>query len=222
MTTLAPDTSTWNVVLRRVSDPAELKALGASSITVVAVSLLLAAGGLALALGGVSWSGWVLAVIGLLAAGIWGIVIANNRAAAKLTGDDLIEIIVADEGVIGQGGLALGWDEISEIQFEWTKTVFTGGATAQVGASVAGAVFDAAGIDTTLKAFQVRLKDYKSVKARTTSKIQRLALFGPMLGDPGYLHVGQNGHSPEAMKELIDVLTAQGARHGVALTRKAS
>ena len=220
MTSLSPQPGSWNIVLRRITDPTEQKALSGKSIGVVVISALLAVGGLALGISGISWSGWVLAVIGLLSVGIWVLIAVNSRVASSWTGDDLIEVLVADEGVVGQGGLAIGWDEISDIRYEWSRTVLTGSPTALVGGAAANAAFDAAGIDTTLKAIQIRLKDFKAVKARTTSKVQRLALFGPMLGDPGYLHVGQHGRSAESMRELLSVLADQAARHSVPMVRR--
>jgi hypothetical protein len=221
MTNVAPDTSTWNIVLRRVSDPAALKKLSGKSVVVVAASALLTVAGIALVVGRVSAAGVILAVLGALSLAIWTLLAVNNYAASKWTGDDLIEILVADEGVIGQGGTAVTWDEISDIEWEWTKTQVQGTSVGStVGAAAAGAAFDKAGIDTSTKAIQVRLKDFKAIKARTTSKIQRHALAGPMLGDPGYLHVGQTGNSEDSFRELISVLTDQANRHGVPLTRK--
>ena len=220
MTSLSPQPGTWNVVLRRITDPAEQKALSGKSVGVIVVSALLAAGGLALGISGISWSGWILAVLGLLSIGIWALVAANSRAAAKWTGDDLIEVIVADEGVVGQGGLAIPWSEVSDIRYEWSRPVMTGTPAALIGGAAASAAFDAVGLDTSLKAIQIRLKDFKAVKERTTSKVQRLALFGPMLGDPGYLHVGQYGRSTESMRELLTVLADQAARNNVPMVRR--
>ena len=220
MTDTTPQPGSWNIVLRRISEPTELKALTGKSIGVIVVSALFAVAGLALAISGISWSGWILAVLGLLSVGIWVLMAVNNRVASTWTGDDLIEILVADEGVIGQGGTAIAWNEISEIYYEWSKPVVSGNLTSQLGGGIAAAGFKAAGIDTETKAFKVRLKDFKAVKARTTSKVQRLALFEPMLGDPGYLHVGQHGRSAEAVQELIAVLNEQTTRHGIPLTRR--
>lgn len=220
MTNLSPEPGTWNIVLRRITDPIQQKSLSGKSIGIIAISAVLGVGGLALALSGISWSGWILAIFGLGSVGIWVIIAVNSRVASTWTGDDLIEILVADEGVVGQGGLAISWDEIQDIRFEWSKTTLTGSPTTIVGAAAAGAAFDAMGIDTSLKVIEVRLKDFKAVKARTTSKAQRLALFGPMLGDPGYLHVGQHGRSAESLRELLSVLADQAERHGVPMVRK--
>ena len=219
-----PEPGSWDIVLRRITEPTQQKALSGKSIGIVVISAALAIGGVALALTRISpaiWlGGWVLAIVGLLATGIWVLIAVNSRVASTWTGDDLIEILVADEGVVVQGGLAVAWDEVSEVQYEWTTTRFTGNLASQAGAGLAGAAFDAAGIDTSLKVIQIRLKDYKAVKARTTSKVQRLVLFGPMLGDPGYLHVGQHGRSVESLRELLAVLADQAERHGVPMNRK--
>lgn len=216
----APDRSTWHELLRYVTDPAGQKSLGAKSFAVVAISLVLTVAGVLLGVTGISASGWILAIVGAAATGIWVLMAVNSRVASKWTGDDLIEIVVAEEGVVVQGGLAVTWDEISEVYYEWSKTVVGGSAVASLTGAVTSKAFDATGIDTTVKAFQIRLKDFKAVKERAETKAQRLALFGPMLGDPGYLRVGLGGRSVEEMQALLAVLTEQSAKHGIPLTRK--
>lgn len=218
----APDRNHWHELLRYVTDPAGQKSLSAKSYAIGAISLALTIAGVLLGVRGISASGWILAVVGALATGIWVLMAVNSRVASKLTGDDLIEIVVAEEGVVVQGGLAVTWPEISEIQYEWAKTVVGGNAVAAVTGAATGAAFEAAGIDTTVKAFQIRLKDFTAVKERAETKIQRLVMFGPMLGDPGYLHVGLAGRSVEEMQTLLTTLTAQAEMHGVPFTRKAS
>jgi hypothetical protein len=220
MTNVVPDTSTWNIVLRRVTDPSEQKKLGAKSFGVVAVILIVTVVGFVIGFSGLSFSGFILGGIGALAILIWTLIAVNSVTTSKWTGDDRIEIVVADEGVIVQGGLAVTWDEIVDIEYEWSNPKVAKGNLATVaGGTAALAAFNAAGIDTVVKAFKIRLKDYKPIKARAQSKIQRLVIFEAMLGSPGYLHVGQGGRSPEAMQELLTVLAAQAERHGVPLNR---
>lgn len=216
----APDRTTWHELLRYVTDPAGQKSLGAKSFAVVAISLVLTVAGVLLGVTGISWSGWILAIVGAAATGLWVLTAVNSRAASKWTGDDLIEIVVAEEGVVVQGGLAVTWPEISEVHYEWTKTVVGGSPVASLTGALTGKAFDAAGIDTTVKVFQIRLKDFKAVKERAETKAQRLVLFGPMLGDPGYLRVGLGGRSVEEMQALLTVLEAQTAKNGVPFTRK--
>lgn len=218
----SPDRTHWHELLRYVTDPASQKSLGAKSYAVGAISLALTIAGVLLAVRGISASGWILAVVGALATGIWVLMAVNSRVASKWTGDDLIEIVVAEEGVVVQGGLAVTWPEISEIQYEWVKTTVGGSAVASLTGAVTDKAFTAAGIDTTVKVFQIRLKDYKAVKARAETKIQRLVTFGPMLGDPGYLRVGLGGRTVEEMEAFLAILAAQTDKNGVPFTRKAA
>ena len=90
------------------------------------------------------------------------------------------------------------------MRYEWTSTrLVTGNVATSAAAGLTHAALEKAGIDGTAKVFEIRLKDYRAVKARAVSKIQRLVMFGPMLGDPGYLRVGLGGRSPEQMRALL-------------------
>ncbi|MFC9559826.1 hypothetical protein [Agromyces sp. NPDC056965] len=211
----------WHARLSLVSDPAELKSHGSKGVVIMGVSIALAAVGLVLGLATVTVLGWVMFAVGVVAAGVWALVSMNSRTASALTGDDLIEIVVADEGVVVQGGLAVPWGEISEVRYRWTGPItVTGSGAAGSGADLATSALDAAGIDRGMKQIEIRLSDYPSVKARAVSKTQKLVLFGPMLGDPGYLHVGLHGRSDAEVRAVLELVADQAERHAIAFTRQ--
>jgi hypothetical protein len=216
-----PDHRQWHPILTYISDPAQQKKQGAAGLVVGALSALLALVGLALALTGVSWSGWLLFAAGVATAALWILIAANGRVVSTWQGDDLIELVVADEGVVVQGGLAVTWAEVAEIRYEWSShRAATGHLTSAAAGGLAHAGLKAAGFDGVTKIFEIRLTDFRAVKARSVSKMQRLTMMDPMLGDPGYLHVGLGSRSDEQVLALLDVLSAQTQRHGIPLTRK--
>lgn len=220
MTTTSPHQN-WQQRFSLVSDPAELKSQGSKGVVIIAVSGVLAVVGLILGLTGGSALGWVMLVVGAAASVIWAFVAMNAKSAAGLTGDDLIEIVVADEGVVVQGGLAVSWGEISEIRYRWTGPITVGGTGVLApGANAATSALDAAGVDRSLKQIEIRLRDYAAVKARAVTKIQKLVLFGPMLGDPGYLHVGLHGRTDAEVRALLELLAQQAQGHGIAFTQQ--
>ena len=207
----APDHRAWHTLLTYISDPAAPKKRGAKSLVMGLIGVALAIVGLALALTGVSTSGWFLFLAGAAAAGLWVLIAVSGRRVATRQGDDLIEIVVADEGVVVQGGLAVTWAEVAEVRYEWSAfRAASGHLTTTV----------AAGFEGVTNIFEIRLKDSRAVKARTVSKMQRSTLMDPMLGDPGYLHVGLGSRSTEEVIALLEVLTVQTQRHGIPLTRK--
>lgn len=220
MTTTSPHQN-WQQRFSLVSDPAELKSQGSKGAVIMGVSIVLAVVGLVLGLTGVTVLGWAMLAIGVVAAVVWALVSVNSRKAAALTGDDLIEIVVADEGVVVQGGLAVSWGEISEIRYRWTGPItVTGAGGLGAGANAATSALDAAGVDRSLKQIEIRLSDYAAVKARAVTKVQKLVLFGPMLGDPGYLHVGLHGRTDAEVRSLLELLAQQSQIHAIAFTQQ--
>lgn len=183
--------SDWHELVRYVSDPHELRVFGRRSLLIASGALVLAAIGLVLALTGITAWGWLAVGVGGVSVALWSLVTVNHWVASTWTGDDLIEIVVAEEGVIVQGGLAVTWDEIADIRFEVPS-----------------------------QSFQIRLKRFREVKARAVSRTQRLVLFGPLLGDPGYLWAALGGRSADQMFALLTIMSEQSARHCVPLVNR--
>lgn len=221
MTAPAPfDVTRWTERLRLVTDPTAQKSLGAKGIVLVAVSVIGLALGVLLLILGQPVVGIILLVLGVIGAIAWIIVSANARAASALTGDDLIEIVVADEGVLVQGGLPVLWGEIAEISYTWNAPVTYTGGLAAAAANASGRLLDDAGIDRSMKALTISLRDYPAVKARATTKYRRMVLFEPMLGSAATVHVGLHGRRADEVQQVLQVLAAAAAQHGIAFTRR--
>jgi hypothetical protein len=206
--------------LRLVTDSAAQKSLGAKSVVLVLASLLGLVLGVVLIVTGTSILGWILAGLGVAGVLIWWALAANARAASKMTGDDLIEIVIGDEGVLVQGGLPVRWSEMSEISYSWAGApTFTGGIAA-ASANATAKALDGAGIDRSKKVITISLRDYDAVKARATTKARRMVLFAPMLGDAATVHVGLNGRSDDDMTAVLQLLANAAAANGISFTRK--
>ncbi|MDQ0642308.1 hypothetical protein [Microbacterium murale] len=220
--TLPPafDPAHWTERLRLATDPTAQKALGMKGVILVAVCVVgLALGALLLVLGQ-PMAGIILLVLGAIGAVAWIIVSANARAASSMTGEDLIEIVVADEGVLVQGGLPVLWNEISEIAYTWNAPVTYTGGLAAAAANASGRMLDEAGVDRSMKALTISLRDYPSVKARATTKPRRMVLFEPMLGGAATVHVGLHGRSADEVHHVLQLLAAAATQHGILFTRR--
>ena len=221
MTTPSPSSATtWTERLRYVTDPASQKSLAGKSITVAVAAILgLVVGGVFFAIGQTLLA-WIVIGLAVAAIVIWLIVAANARAAASMTGDDLIEIVVADEGVLAQGGLPVRWCEMSDIAYTWSSPVtFTGGIAAAAANGV-GTLMDDAGVDRSMKVVTISLKDYDAVKARATTKARKMVLFEPMLGTAATVHIGLQGRSAAEVHRVLQLLGAAAAQNGVGFTRQ--
>lgn len=214
----APHAS-WTERLRLSTDPSSQRSLATKGIVIVAISLVGILVGVVVLLSGQAVTGWVIIALGVLGALIWVVLATNSAASSKLTGDDLIEIVIADEGVLTQGGLPILWSEISGISYTWSEPVsFRGGLTAAAANATAHAM-DKAGVDRSMKSLTISLRDYDAVKARATTKMRRLALFAPMLGDPATVHVGFYGRSAEEVHHVLQLLAGASTTHSFAFTR---
>ncbi|REJ04190.1 hypothetical protein DY023_14885 [Microbacterium bovistercoris] len=210
---------TWTERYRLVTDPSTQKSLGSKGIIIALISIVGVGIGVALIALGRPILGWIVVALGVIGALVWSLIALNSKAAAKMTGDDLIEIVVADEGLLVQGGLPVLWSEVARINYLWSAAPSFTGGLAGVAANAAGKAMDSAGVDRSKKSVTISLKDYDAVKARATTKARKMVLYGPMLGDPATVMVGLMGRSDAEMQQLLQLLHAAGAQHGFALTR---
>lgn len=126
-----------------------------SSLTNMVIVVVLALVTIAL-LAGAVLRGWFLLIFAALtglATAVWASLVYNSYAVSKLTGDDLITIVVTEEGLTTQGGRTTTWDEIGAVDI-------------------------------------VTEQAYAAVKQRADTKMKRLVLFGPMIGDPAKIDIG--------------------------------
>lgn len=212
---------TWTEHLRYVTDPAAQRSLAGKSLVVAIACLLGIAAGIGFIAVGWAPIGWTAIGLAVVAILVWLAIAANARAASKMTGDDLIEIVIADEGVLVQGGLPILWSEISDVKYTWNAPVtFTGGLGAHAANGI-GTLLDKSGIDASMKTITLELRDHEAVKARATTKARKMVLFAPMLGSAATVHVGLNGRTDDEVYRALQLLGAAAAQHGISFTRNA-
>lgn len=151
-----------------------------SSLTNIVILVVLALVTIAL-LARAVLMGWFLLIFAALtglATAVWASLVYNSYAVSKLTGDDLITIVVTEEGLTTQGGRTTTWDEIGAVDI-------------------------------------VTEQAYAAVKQRADTKIKRLVLFGPMLGDPAKIDIGLGKVRAAQLADLEEALRRAAAPHGV-------
>src|SRR5690606_4791824 len=141
------DRSSWNVRVSYRSDPQQLKA-SARKRLILAIPLTVVTIGLVYVAVTVSALLWILVAISALGALIWWSLWYGEFRAASWTGDDLIDLEVADQGIVVQGGLAIPWSQVAAVSYTWKQQEAVTGrgigsrlGTAAATAAVESAVF---------------------------------------------------------------------------------
>ncbi|WP_114853588.1 hypothetical protein [Brachybacterium sp. YJGR34] len=214
----SPDTP---VLIDWRTEPAEQKKLGAGSIVVIVLAVLIAIAMAGIAISTEIFFFWLIAAFGVVAALIWVVVLVNSRRAAELAGDDLIEIVVGPETLTAQGGLQVHWEEVAALTLRVEDSRFHGFRRDRRSQKTARAtnalITKATNLDGISKVLNVEIRPdaYPAVKARATTKLRKLVLNGPLLGGLGYVSVGLNPHSLEEVADLWWALEEYAALHGL-------
>lgn len=193
-----------------------------SSLTNMVIVVILALVTIALIAGAVlmGWFLLIFAALTGLATAVWASLVYNSYAASKLTGDDLITIVVSEEGLTTQGGLTTAWSEIGAVDIVTEQIQHTGGRHLENRAAAAAtnaALKKATGYDGYVTRLKITITEqaYAAVKQRADTKIKRLVLFGPMLGDPAKIDIGLGKVRAAQLADLEEALRRAAAPHGV-------
>lgn len=152
------------------------------------------------------WAFWILAAFFALGAFIWWAIWYGEFSASRWSGDDLIDLEVADEGIVVQGGLAIPWSQVAGAGYTWQRqqAVSGRGIGAKVGAATATAAVGAAGFDGVIRAMDFSVRDAAELRANATGKPQRDAVLPPGKDGLGRVHIGLSGvQSAEEMEQLV-------------------
>ncbi len=207
---------TWTERIRLTTDVAAEARRARRALLVLLASLVVAAAGLGIGIATGNVGGWVMLGLGLLSAIVWGVVAASAREASRLTGDDLVDIAVAEEGVVGPGGLRIPWDELAAVELVRidARHAPARGADRLV-AQATNAALQRSGFEGVATSLRLIPKDLEALRARATTRIQRRVI-APAAGSvPGHVRLGLNGRGAEEVAALLAALEEAGARHGL-------
>lgn len=214
-------TQPWHEHVRFETDT-KAEATKARRMTVIAVGLAaLAAAGVAIAVLMPSFLGWVLlAVAGL--ASLFSFYLAGvTRKMSALTGDELIDVIVADEGIVGPGGLKIPWPEIASIDFVGIDMTIRQrpGVVPALAQQATNAALERADLGSRSAVVLVRLRDFDAVASRATNAVQRNVLTPPKGVKPGTVLVPLGARRDDELDSVITALGAGAAANDVPLTQ---
>lgn len=215
------DRSNWNVRVSYRSDPQQLKA-SARKRLILAIPLTVVTIGLVYVAVTVSALLWILVAISALGALIWWSLWYGEFRAASWTGDDLIDLEVADQGIVVQGGLAIPWSQVAAVSYTWQQQeAVTGrGIGSRLGTAAATAAVEAAGFDRVVRSMEFSVRDADGLRARATSKPQRDAVMPRGKDGLGTAHVGLSGvKTPAEMENLIGLVASLCQANQIPFTR---
>ncbi|HEX2145517.1 MAG TPA: hypothetical protein VHG10_13520 [Glycomyces sp.] len=118
---------------------------------------------------------WIVVGAGVLASLVFLMLWLSAQKVRQWSGDDLIDLLVLEEGFVTQGGFEVSWQEVSKIEAVKfaPKTPRRMSAAQAVGHAAGSALADFDGAKTTVN---IHLFDAKAALARTTTKRQKLAI----------------------------------------------
>lgn len=157
----------------------------------------------------------VVVVLAVLAVLLFAMLFFGARKAAGLSGDDLIDLIVVPEGFITQGGFAIPWQDVSRVEvLTFVPKSVRGSAPVQAGAFLAAKLTRHEGADI---AVRIHLHDCKAAIARTTTKMQKMALIDDIGGKEGYALCALGLKPAAEIEPLLPILERESTAHRVPL-----
>jgi hypothetical protein len=157
--------------------------------------------------------------LSVLATALFGLLLVNGKRTQNLSGDDLIDLIVVPQGFVTQGGFRIDWPEVKKVEVATiVPRQVRGSAATNAGAKAAERLTAHDGSNVVVK---LHLHDCKAAIARTTTKMQKLALIDDIGGRGGHAHVALGLKPQHEVDQLVPVLQREAAAHGVPFERTA-